>query len=87
MAKVKTFILHPEKGVHDAAIATFISECEVEHYVNVSTIYIPFPGPRLTVIVTKFDEKDPAVVEAESKTELLPSADMTYVRRKPVARS
>jgi hypothetical protein len=59
MAKVRTFILHPEKGVHDAAIAEFITTCEEEFYVRVVTQYIPEPTPRLTVIVTKFDEKDP----------------------------
>lgn len=68
MAKVKTFILHPTKGLHDSAVAEFITECEAEHYVQVVTAYIPFPTPRVAVIVTKFDVKDPADIDAPDKT-------------------
>ena len=57
MAKVKTFLIHPEKGVHDSMVAEFITECEAEHYVSVVAQFIPVPTPRLTVIVTKLDEK------------------------------
>jgi hypothetical protein len=58
VAKVKSFVLHPERGVPDAAVAQFITECEAEFYVNVRSVFIPFPSARLTVIVTKLDEKD-----------------------------
>jgi hypothetical protein len=57
MAKVKSFFVHDEHGVPDAAIAKFITECEVEHYVEVKTLFVPVPTPRVTVIVTKIDEK------------------------------
>jgi hypothetical protein len=58
MAKVKSFTIHDTRGVPDGAIATFITECEAEHYVTVTIVFIPMPTPRLTVIVTKLDEKD-----------------------------
>lgn len=61
MAKVKSFVVHNERGVPDASIAKFITECEAEHYVTVKTVFIPHPTPRLTVIVTKLDTKDALV--------------------------
>ena len=68
MARVKTFVIHPERGLHDAAVAQFIAECEVSHYVNVTTQYVPVPTPRVTVIVTNLDEKgDPAMVPPQEK--------------------
>lgn len=65
MAKVKTFDIdvatNKNKGqpwaVPDGAIAAFITACEENFYVNVTTQYIPVPTPRLIVIVTKLDEK------------------------------
>ncbi len=61
-ARVKTFYLDIQsKGVPDVAIAAFITECEEQHYVSVVTQFIPVPTPRLTVIVTKLDEKDVSV--------------------------
>lgn len=58
MAKVKTFPINEVGGVPDGAVATFITDCEAEFYVTVTTTFIPYPTPRLTVIVTKLDEKD-----------------------------
>lgn len=58
MAKVKTFLLDPMWGVPDVAIANFITECEVQHYVTISTQFISFPTARVMVIVTKLDTKD-----------------------------
>ena len=62
MARVKTFPINETYGVPDLAIATFITECEREHYVAVVTQFIPTPTPRLTVIVSKLDEKIPETV-------------------------
>ena len=55
---MKTFVLHPEKGLHDLKVAEFITECEEEFYVNVTSLYVPTPTPRVTVIVTKLDTKE-----------------------------
>lgn len=59
MAKVRSFFLDEHDGVPDKAIATFVTECETDFYVNVSQQFIPFPSPRLCVIVTKLDRKEP----------------------------
>jgi hypothetical protein len=57
MARVKTFYLKPH--VPDLQIAAFITECEQEHYVNVTTTYIPVPdSPRVMIVVTKLDIKE-----------------------------
>jgi len=63
MARVKTFPISQEWGVPDGAIANFITDCEEKHYVNVRPIYVEWPTPRVTIIVTKLDEKDPSVIQ------------------------
>lgn len=57
MAKVRSFILNELGGVPDNFIAAFITDCESQHFVKVDTVYIPYPSPRITVIVTKSDTK------------------------------
>lgn len=58
MAKVKTFLLDDSRwAVPDVKIAEFITACEEEFYVNVSMTYVPFPDPRVVVVVTKLDVK------------------------------
>ena len=58
MARVKSFKLHKDFGVPDQAIAAFVTECEKEFYVNVQSVYMPEPSPRICVIVTKLDLKE-----------------------------
>lgn len=65
MAKVRSFLLHETAGVPDNFIAAFITDCEQQHYVNVTTTYIPYPSPRLNIIVTKRDEKLPGGSEEQ----------------------
>lgn len=68
MAKVRTFdidVVPKDRkapwGVPDKDIAEFITECEAEYYVNVTTQYIPLPTPRICVIVSKLDLKDQGI--------------------------
>ena len=59
MAKVKTFIIHDSYGVKDSGIAEFITEAEGQgFYVNTTCTYVPYPTPRIMVIVTKLDDKE-----------------------------
>jgi len=79
VARVKTFLVHPEKGPHDLEIARFITECEEKFYVNVVTQYLPVPTPRVLVIVTKLDEKDPT----QPQSQLQPQQPPTRAERTP----
>ena len=71
MAKVKTFrIQNGLAGVPDREIRNFISDCEKDAVVRVTTVFIPPIGqcdPRLTVIVTKLDDKDAAAPQTGDK--------------------
>jgi hypothetical protein len=69
MARVRTFKVDSEWAVSDKAVTKFITDCEEKHYVNVTMLFVPFPTPRVTVCVTKLDEKDPEVIEREAAEE------------------
>ncbi len=61
MARVKTFMIHPIRGVPDRDVSEFLSECEEKEIIHVTTTYIPgFPEndihPRMMVVVTKLDD-------------------------------
>jgi len=69
MAFAKSFFIN-NGNVPDMAISQFLTDCEKEHYINARAVYIPavqyvdtegkiqISTPRLTIIVTKFDEKE-----------------------------
>ncbi len=75
MARVRTFKVDNEWVVPDSSMSKFITDCERNHYVNVTMLYVPFHKPdgtydnRITVCVTKLDEKDPSVVERDEAEE------------------
>lgn len=71
MARVRTFEIDKEWSVPDKEIANFITDCEISHYVNVTMHFIPWPTPRITVVVTKLDvkegvEQDPQMEDEET---------------------
>lgn len=76
MARVRTFEIDKEWSVPDKEIANFITDCETSHYVNVTTHFVPWPTPRLTVIVTKLDVKDEADSEDEEPRSTTPRTDV-----------
>ncbi len=61
MAKVRTFMVDPVRGVPDRDVTEFLSECEEKEIIHVTTTYIP-PNPekgingRVMVVVTKLDD-------------------------------
>lgn len=70
MARVRTFEINNVWSVPDNAIANFITDCEISHYVNVTMQFVPWPTPRITVVVTKLDvkegvEQDPQMEDEE----------------------
>jgi len=76
VSRVKTFRIHPEHGVPDKDIRSFLDLCEKEAIVDVSTAYIPALGkadPRLTIIVTKLDDLHKHVEFEEDQEEVITS--------------